>query len=84
MGRSRPQTTSAVWGAAPASRARLARPGEKSSAAAAGRPLGALNKKLREETQFELIKIQEAWVSPSVVLPMISKEAMTFLVGSAL
>jgi putrescine transport system ATP-binding protein len=24
-------------------------------------PLGALDKKLREETQFELIRIQESW-----------------------
>ena len=40
-------------------------------------PLGALDKKLREETQFELIKIQETLGVTFIVVTHDQEEAMT-------
>ena len=40
-------------------------------------PLGALDKKLREETQFELVKIQETLGVTFIVVTHDQEEAMT-------
>ena len=42
-------------------------------------PLGALDKKLREETQFELIKIQETLGVTFIVVTHDQEEAMTLV-----
>jgi putrescine transport system ATP-binding protein len=50
---------------------------KRPEAPAARRALGALDKKLREETQFELIKIQETLGVTFIVVTHDQEEAMT-------
>ena len=70
------QTAPALGRPASAGRAR-AQPGQATQTAAARRTLAALDKKLREHTQFELMNIQEQVGVTFVVVTHDQQEAMT-------
>ena len=72
----RPQAAPALGRPAPARRARP-RLVKRPKLLLLDEPLGALDKKLREETQFELVKIQETLGVTFIVVTHDQEEAMT-------